>query len=75
MKSVIGSTSADPPDDIVSIVVMESVDDDYSVVWTGIERQDRSCITDMDIGPGVVRCCGRTDLTTNDMFSVVFSDV
>ena len=24
----------------------------------------------MDIGLGVVRCCGRTDLTTNEMFSV-----
>ena len=66
-------TSAGPPDDVVSIVVMESVDDDYSVVWTGIERQNRSCITDMDIGPGVVRCCGRTDLAIEDMFSVTAS--
>ena len=62
--------TAGSPDDVVSIVVLESVGDDYRVVWTGEETEDRNCDTDMDIGPGVERCCERTDLAEEDRFSV-----
>ena len=42
--------SVGSPDDVVSIVVLESVGSDYRVVWTANEREDRSCITDIDTG-------------------------
>ena len=61
-------TSGGSPDDVVSVVVLESVGSDYRVVWTANEREDRSCITDIDTG--FVRCCGRTDLASDEMFSV-----
>ena len=57
-------------DDVVSIVVMESVGGDYRVVWTANEREDRSCSTDTVPGFSIVRCCGRTDLASEEMFSV-----
>ena len=51
---------------------MESVGGDYRVVWTANEREDRSCSTSTDTVPGfsVVRCCDRTDLASEEMFSV-----
>ena len=55
-------------DDVVSIVVLESVGENYRVVWTGDEREDRNCVTDTLLG--VERCCGRTDLTANELFNV-----
>ena len=45
-----------------------SVGDNYRVVWTGDEREDRNCVTDTLLG--VERCCGRTDLTADQMFTV-----
>ena len=54
------------PNDVVSIVVLESVGDDYRVVWTGDEREDRNCVTDTLLGSGVERCCDRIDLVAAD---------
>ena len=56
-------------DDVVSIVVLESVGDNYRVVWTAEEREDRSCVT-MELSPGFERCCDRTNLAEGDRFSV-----
>ena len=64
-----------PLDDVVRIVILESVGDDYRVVWTGEKTEDRNCEPDMDIGPGVMRCCDRIDLATQDRFSVSASHV
>ena len=48
--------------------MLESVGENYRVVWTGEEVEDRSCVTDVIFG--VERCCGRTDLTADEMFTV-----
>ena len=58
------------PDDVVSIVVLESVGGDYRVAWTANEREDRNCMTDTVPGFSVMRCCGRTELNPAEMFSV-----
>ena len=56
--------------DDVTIVVTEILEGgNFSVVWTASENTDGNCTTDTDI-EGVVRCCGRTDLASDETFSV-----
>ena len=55
--------------DVVSIHVVENVGDgNYETTWMTTVMVDRNCMTDMDIG--VERCCGRTDLASDETFSV-----
>ena len=55
------------PQDVVTIVVLETVGESYKVVWTRVER-DYNC----GIGTmvGINRCCVNISLTTDETFAV-----